>query len=147
MTVQLQIIGASAEHERIASFADACRAFPGVEIRFQWWTGADSWTGRDAETDDSTCRVVVDLNVTAIRGADLVVLLAPQRASIGAWVELGYALRDVPAREQAGRPGLTIWMVGEQALKTIYRCHRGVHLVADDETALIMLRSRALAAG
>lgn len=131
--MKIQIIGASAEHARVASVAEAVLSIPGCSLEFVWWVDARDWSGRDRDADDATCRFVAEQNARAIRDANLILHLAPNVRSIGAAFEFGYAVAC----------GKTVFTSGPASRDTVHRAHGNVVVFASDEEAIHSLDARA----
>ncbi len=84
------VAGASAEAERVRAAMD--------RVEVEGWTLALDWlaaiekegTANDMPRAKRATYALIDWD--AVRGADVLWLLAPHRPSTGAWVELGLAL-------------------------------------------------------
>lgn len=126
----IQIIGASREHERVASFAALVeRELSTVRVGFPWYVDAAAWTGKDAEVSEQVARAAAEKNATAIRLAEVVVFLVPEVPSAGSWAEFGMAVAL----------GKRVLMVGPHARQSIHRAHLCVEEVVDGDMAVACL--------
>lgn len=92
--MKVYVAGASAEADMIALYMDRLRA-AGLEITHDWVAGlkANIAAGKpDALLSAEERAQYAETDLDAIAEADVFWLLAPENASTGAWVELGYAL-------------------------------------------------------
>jgi hypothetical protein len=98
---KVYVAGASSERNERAKHVMAALKAAGYVITHDWTTSVDMNCGPDHQpiVDDATLTKCAEDDYLGVVVADIFVLLAPQNASTGAWVELGIALGKLgPAR-------------------------------------------------
>lgn len=89
--LRIYIAGASKEPERVRAAMAAAR-FGGFDITLDWLAAIQNAGAANEGLDDAERRRYAFEDCAAVRAADVVWLLAPENASTGAWVELGFAI-------------------------------------------------------
>jgi nucleoside 2-deoxyribosyltransferase len=89
--VRIYVAGASKEPQRVRWAMDGVRDL-GCELTLDWLAVIDAAGAANEGLNDAERRKYARADLAAVRCADLVWLLAPDNASTGAWVELGYAV-------------------------------------------------------
>ena len=149
MSVRVYVAGASAELERCERVIAALRA-GGCTITADWtpeMRGDHARGISDAQLDDHEARRRAETDLDAVEDADVVLLLAPETATRGAWFETGYALGWARGRgETAVR---SLYVSGSAARQSIFtRCADALFLSDDDAVSAIVSRNvRPLNAG
>lgn len=91
MSLRIYIAGASSEPERVRRWMNAARA-QGWYLTLDWLALVDAQGTANAGMCDEDRESAAAADWRAVREADVIWVLAPERASIGAWVELGMAI-------------------------------------------------------
>lgn len=96
------VAGASSEAQRCASFAAQLEA-RGITITHRWWDDVAAAGSANRGLTQQQRRAAALSCLRGVGEAMLVYVLAPREgaATIGAWVELGFALRSVAAGSEA----------------------------------------------
>ncbi len=131
--MRIYIAGASAEPERVQRAMDASRKL-GLEVTLDWLAAIRA-AGAATPSDANVRRACALADLQAIDRADVVWLLAPENASTGAWVELGYAIALRSDRSLL-RPLRAVIVSGPGAAKCIF-AELADALFASDEAALL----------
>lgn len=116
MSTRVYISSASREWQRAAHAATLLAELSHGRIvpAAQWWLGADKWTGLDHTLSRESAKALAAQARFAVVDADAFLLLAPERPTIGAPVEFGYAIAVADMRKQLGKPEYPIHVAGER---------------------------------
>jgi hypothetical protein len=96
MTLRVYVAGSSGELERVESVIATLRSAPGIHILHDWTKAVRAARAAGFDSDaalsdqDAKSHALIDLD--AVRGAQVFLLLAPASPSFGAGVEFGVAL-------------------------------------------------------
>ena len=139
--MKVYVAGSSAELDRCERVISALRA-GGCTITFDWAAQMREFAARglcDAALDDHEARRCAEADLNAIVDADVVLLLAPEQPTRGAWVEFGYALGW--ARGYGEAPLRSLYVSGPAARQSIFtRCADALFL-SDDDAVRAIVRS------
>lgn len=92
--INVYVAGASKNWRRARDFIDRVKAHPSMRITQDWTVDVERATKPDHELTAEERAAFARTDLGGVAGADvLVVLLDTSVASVGRWVELGYALR------------------------------------------------------
>lgn len=92
--MRLYLCGASAEADTVSSYMARMRA-AGHTVTHDWTASVRSARARGVRDDELSIADMCALargDLLGVLAADVVWLLVPEAQSVGAWVELGYAL-------------------------------------------------------
>lgn len=92
MTARIYVAAASREHARATTAADAVRECGGFVCSTWLQTAPEKWAGKDDRYDVDVQRQCAESDLADLRSADVLWLLWPTQPTVGAYVELGYAL-------------------------------------------------------
>jgi hypothetical protein len=96
MTLRVYVAGSSGELERVESVIATLRSSPGVHILHDWTkdvrAARAAGFASDAALSDADAKSHALTDLDAVRGARVVLLLAPASPSFGAGVEFGVAI-------------------------------------------------------
>lgn len=91
MTISVYLSGASSERARVDHYADLIRRHPDMALVSTWHQSSS--LGKDALLPTQDQRNVAQVDLGEVYRSQVVFCLAPSRGnSIGAWVELGFAI-------------------------------------------------------
>jgi hypothetical protein len=137
--MRVYVAGSSAELDRCERVIAALRA-GGCTITFDWCAQMREFAARglcDASLDDHEARRCAETDLTAVELADAVLLLAPETATRGAWVEFGYAIASFSYGHDRGLRSL--YVSGSAARQSIFtRCADALFLSDDDAVSAIV---------
>jgi hypothetical protein len=136
--MKIYVAGASSERARVRVFMERSIAL-GCTITHDWTPVVERFGSCGEALSHDQLRAEAMCDLRGIRDAEAVVVLAPchEAQTIGAWIELGYALGCV-GNERTGRPNPTpIAVVGPVPTPFVFLCNR----LSDDNDALEWLRS------
>jgi hypothetical protein len=139
--MRVYVAGASAELERCERVIAALRE-GGCTITMDWGAAMRALAALgicDAQLDDHEARRHAEADLDGIVTADVVLLLAPEAATRGAWVEFGYALGW--ARGYGEAPLRSLYVSGPGARQSIFtRCADALFATDDDAVSAIVRR-------
>lgn len=94
--MKLYVVGASAEAPRAASWIQKLEA-EGLSVTYDWTKPVLEHGSVGQELTQVKKRFFARADLRAIEEASVLWVLTPRAVTIGAWLEMGYALRDFKA--------------------------------------------------
>lgn len=94
MTIRVYVAGASREAKQVEHYMTGLREH-GVDISHDWITLMKLAPVHERHLTPTARRRAAELDANAVRGSDVVWLMIPDEATIGAWVEFGIVLGDI----------------------------------------------------
>lgn len=102
MSLRVYVSGASAELPELEAIAASIRAgVPGVIVADRWMVEVAALRALgmgDADLSTADARKAAQADLLDVQDCDAFVFVVPSKPSLGAWVELGYALARRPHR-------------------------------------------------
>lgn len=129
------VAGASAEVERASEVIERIRAL-GLVVTHDWTRSVREHRSagyRDVDLDHERQAMIASEDLDAVRRADVLLLLAPESPTIGAWVELGCALNLA---------NMTIFVSGPASRQSIFTSLAD-WIFTDDDAAVQALANAA----
>jgi hypothetical protein len=139
--MRVYVAGASAELDRCERVIAALRE-GGCTVNFDWTAVMRDHVARgisDAQLDDHEARRHAEVDIAAVEDADVVLFLAPEAATRGAWFELGWAIGWTAGRGE--RWLRSVYVAGPASRQSIFtRCADALFLSDDDAVSTIVRR-------
>lgn len=104
---RIYVAGASKEPTRVRD-AMGCAREAGFDLTLDWLAAIEKAGAANEGLSDGDRRHYAADDLAAVADADFVWLLAPDNASTGAWVELGYAIALRDAIGSSPRPRIVV---------------------------------------